>query len=110
MTNPIDGLTKFYELRVVFMENTRVHEFTFEIPDGIEFKYLTTLYKDIERLVNRKNCQLLVVMPIERTTDSRVPVFITQDFDNCSSFSVEGYFKQFGLSVKKSNGKVRRVK
>ena len=104
-----DGLDKLYKFRIVFMESESVYEFVYEAKDGIEFKYLETLYRDINRMVRSMRCQLLVILPIERLTDDRIPVFITQDFDNCSAFSIEQYFSKFSLDVKKSNGRVRRV-
>lgn len=110
MRNVIDGSAKYYKLRVVFMENTNSHEFTLEIPNGIEHKYLETLYKDVERMFNAMKYQLLVVLPEERLKNHRVPVYVTQDFDQCSSFSLDDYFRTFGLEVKKSNGRVRRVR
>ena len=109
MKNIKSGLEKVYNLRIVFMFNSDVKEFMYEVPDGIEVKFLETLYNDINRLLRDGRNQLLIILPMERLSDPRVPVFVTQDFDSCSVFSIEDYFKTFNLKVKKSHGRVTRV-
>lgn len=110
LENQRNGLEKIFQLRLVFMENSNVYEFDYDIPDGIKIKYLKILYEDIERSMRQRKCQLLVVLPLERLRDSRIPVFITQDFDTCSAFSLEVYFSRYNLEVVKSKGRVRRVR
>lgn len=108
--NQRSGNEKVYKLRIVFMENANVFEFVHEIPNGLEIKYLPTLYKDIERELKVLRYQLLIVWPVERLTDNRIPIYITQDFDSCSVFSIESYFLKYNFEVKKVGGKVRRIK
>ena len=109
MKNQIDGKELIHDFKVVYMIDGEVTELSLNYGGGIEYKYLPVLFRDIDRLFRDIGTQLLIVLPVRRLSDDRIPVFVTQDMGNNTKFSFDEYFRTLRLKPVWKYGKVHKV-